>query len=139
MDFISYLKTLKPVDWDKKVTDQWTVKDVVAHMVGWEKESVRVLKDFLKNGKGNPWFINTDGYDEFNAKLVKHYKNYSTRRLIQEWEKYMGEIEALIDRVGEKRLRGRKDMQWLFENTEEGYQGHYSHHLKQIEKVVGGK
>ena len=41
LDFVSYLKILKPEDWHKKVNDKWTVKDVVAHMIGWEKGDVK--------------------------------------------------------------------------------------------------
>ncbi len=140
MDFISYLKTLKPNDWNKKANSKWTIKDVVAHMVGWEKEGVKVLREFMEQGKGNLWFLHTGNYDEFNAKSVKYYQNYTVEKLIAEWEKYMYEIEDLIKQIGEKKLRSREDMRWLFEkDTPEGHEGHYNYHFKQIKKAIKKK
>ena len=42
-DFITYLRALRPEGWQLKVTDKWTVKDVVAHMVGWERQDPKTL------------------------------------------------------------------------------------------------
>lgn len=83
LDFISYLKTLKPEDWSKKATDKWTVKDVVAHMVGWEKAVTKIVKSVWET-KQEPWFMETDNYDEFNAKMIEYYKNYSPNQLLDE-------------------------------------------------------
>ena len=69
LDFISYIKTLKPVDLNKQVSDKWTVKDVVAHMIGWEKEDTKVIGLTWKTKK-RPWFYETDHYDDFNNKLL---------------------------------------------------------------------
>ena len=55
-DFISYLKTLKPEDWNKKVTDKWKVKDVVAHLIGWERDDTKIIRSIweTKESPGLP-------------------------------------------------------------------------------------
>lgn len=132
-NFIQYLKTLKPEDWQKKVNEKWTVKDLVSHMVGWEKEDVAVLRVTWKNKK-QPWFYDTDNFEDFNRKSVEYYKNYTPQQLILEWEYWQHEIKMAMIEIGEDNLMYRYDLfSWLFREDEDG---HYVHHLKQIKAVV---
>ena len=134
MDFISYLKTLQPEDWNKQVTDKWTVKDVVAHMVGWEKGDSDAIQKAWET-KEKPWWLDTSDYDEFNRQNVKLYKDYTPEELIKEWEKCEKHNENEIERIGEDKLRSRPDLfRWLFE---EGEDSHYNYHYKQIKEVLG--
>lgn len=133
INFIAYLKTLKPEDWDKKVTDKWTVKDVVAHMIGWEKEDAHIIKSIWKDKK-IPWFYKTEDYDDFNKKSVDYYKEYKPDKLIKEWEKWQKKVEEEINRIGKSKLRARPDLfRWLFD---EGDDSHYNLHYRQIKDVV---
>ncbi len=132
-NFISYLRTLKIDDWNKKVTDKWTVKDVVAHMVGWEKEDPEIIKSTW-GSKKVPWFYETDNYDDFNKKAVEFYKDYTPAQLLDEWEKWRNKVKEEIERIGEDKLRARPDLfGWLFE---EGEGSHYNHHYQQIRKAL---
>lgn len=133
MDFISYLKTLKPEDWNTMVTSKWTVKDVVAHMVGWEKGDPDAIQKAWTT-KQPPWWMGFDNYDEFNQKAVEEYKHFSPAQLIQEWEKWQAHIQHEIERFGEGNLRSRPDLfGWLFD---EGEDSHYNHHYKQIKEAL---
>lgn len=135
LDFISYLKSLKPEDWDKRVTKSWTVKDVVAHMVGWERINPQVIRETWQTKK-RPWFYETDDFDELNRKSVVDYREYTSNQLIAEWEKYQKLTQVEIDRVGEKKLRAEPRLfGWLF-NSEEREDGHYNHHYRQIRHAV---
>jgi len=134
MDFIEYCKNLKSEDWRVQVTDKWTVKDVVAHMVGWEKVGVEALEKYLKIGGNKPWFMESGDYDNFNTEQVEFYKNHSPKELLKEWQDWQIKIEKLIKKIGEKKLRINKDMEWLFDEEKED--GHYKHHLDQIKKAL---
>ena len=135
MGFIFYLKTLKPEDWSKKATDKWTVKDVVAHLVGWEKEVVNTLDEARKTGEP-AWFMKQKNWDEFNKQNTEFYKNYSPKELLEEWEMWQEKLEAKIKELGESELRDDKDMEYLFD---EGDDSHYEHHYRQIKKAVEEK
>ena len=132
MDFISYCRTLSPDDWSKKVTKSWTVKDVVAHMVGWEKEAAKAFKPAWVKGI-RPWFLDTSDFAEFNAESVKKYRHYSPVQLLEEWVKCQGTIDGLIEKVGKDNIAQRKDFEWVFD---EGADSHYDYHLKQIQEVL---
>ena len=135
MDFISYCRGLKPEDWRKKVNEKWTVKDVVAHMVGWEKEVARVLLEAWRTGQ-KPWFIEAENYDEFNSKSVEGYTGYSPEDLLLEWESFQNRLNDLITEIGEENLRKLSGFDWVFDGGEDG---HYAHHLRQIKEVVESK
>lgn len=132
-DFISYLKKLRPEDWTIKVTPEWTVKDLVAHMVGWEKYDPQIIRETWKT-KESPWWHNEKDYDEYNRKEVKYYKNYTPRRLVKEWEKWQDKVKKEINRIGKHNLKTRLDLfKWLFD---ESASSHYAHHLRQVKDAV---
>lgn len=129
MDFLEFLKNLKEEDWAKKINENWTIKDVVAHLVGWEKESARVLKDVWGSEK-DPWFLLDGNYEKFNARSVDFYKSYSAEELIREWEKWQGVLEGEIKEIGENNLRQDPKMNWVFDEE------HYKYHLDQIKSSL---
>ncbi len=137
LNFVSYLKTLKPEDWEKQATEKWTVKDVVAHMIGWEKIDPQVIWDTWHTKK-RPWFYETDDFDAFNRKSVEFYRAYSPDQLIAEWEKLQALVQKEIDTIGEKNLRAEPRLfGWLFDQ-EEKEDGHYNIHFRQIQNAVEG-
>ena len=146
-DFISYLKTLKPEDWEKKATEKWTVKDVVAHMVAWERRDAEIIPIFWETKKREPWMSTIEEWDEFNAKWVEFYKNYTPEELIVEWELWQKKVTEEINKIGYSNIKSQPDLfDWLLEGGEgssnvftmnEGG-SHYEHHYKQIKKAVEG-
>ena len=139
LNFIDYLKTLKPEDWNKKANSAWTVKDVVAHMVGWEKGDVETIKTCWKT-KTAPWWKDVNDFDDFNAKSVKYYKNYTPKQLTKEWTLWQKKVQKEIDRIGKKNLKAYPELfDWLFEGGDERSDlkiSHYRLHYNQIKKAV---
>ena len=134
MEFMTYLKTLNPEDWNVKVTDKWTVKNIVAHMIGWEKGFIDVVQAFMRNEK-QPWFYDMDQWDKFNEQSIDFYKNYSSADLLAEWEKWQRELRKIIDEFGEERLRAHpKLVKWIFDESQDS---HYNEHLNQIKQALG--
>jgi len=132
-DFISFLKTLNPDDWDKKISNTWTLQDLVAHMVGWEKAFIEVAHA-LAEGKARPWFMDPGTWDAFNAQSVKFYKDYSPHDLMVEWEKWQKELLKTIDHFGEEKLREYPELvDWIFDQSENS---HYNSHLRQLKEVL---
>ncbi len=133
MDFIEYLKSLKPKDWEVKISDKWTVKDVVAHLVGWEKEVTNTLDESIKTGE-QPWFMKQENWDKFNRQNTDFYIDHTPGELLNEWQMWQDRLETKIKEWGEQELRCNKDMDYLFD---EGEDSHYKHHWEQIKKVLG--
>jgi len=130
-ELISYLKTLSQNDWNKKITDEWTVKDMIAHLVGWEKGDPGLIKSTWQT-KEKPWFMKTKEYDAFNRQSVEYYKNFTPAELIAEWKKWRDKVKEVIMEIGEDKLRAHPDLfGWLFD---QGANSHTNIHFKQIKK-----
>ncbi len=86
------------------MTDLWTVKDVLAHLVGWERE---VALEFKKMWGTDiePWFTITDDYNDFKRKIYEEFKNFTPEELLLELEKWQAVVAKEIDRVGEDKIR----------------------------------
>jgi len=127
-----FFKNLKESDWRIPVTKKWKVKDVLSHLIGWERECAKELVKVFET-RSKPWFMATDNYDEFNEKIYQEFKDYSPRVLISELEKWQGILEDGIKKFGEDKIRQMSDMGWVFD---EGDDPHFEHHLSQIKKAL---
>ena len=134
MDVITFFKSLKLEDWNKRVTQKWTVKDVLSHLVGWSREVVIELRNTL--GKEiEPWFMKTDDYTEFNEKIYNEFKNKLPEELLTEFTKWEKDWENEIKNIGEDKIRQRKNTDWVFDDGEGG-ESHFEHHINQVKKAL---
>ncbi len=135
MDIITFFRNLNESDWDVLVTKKWRVKDVLSHLLGWEREIVQELVKVFEIGS-EPWFMLTDDYNEFNEKIYQEFKNYSPDVLLSELEKWQNELEKSIQAIGEDKIKQRPHMDWVFD---EGDEPHFEHHIKQINEALRHK
>lgn len=140
-DFVTYLKSLTLEDWDKMVTPHWTVKDVIAHMVGWERRDAEIIRIFWETKKKSPWMETKTEWDEFNRKEVEKYKKYTPQQLLDEWEIWRKKVSEEIGAIGYQNIKSRPDLfDWLLED--EGHYTlnddgtHYKHHHAQIKSAL---
>lgn len=134
IDFINFLENLKEEDWKVKVTNEWDVKDMIIHLIGWEREATKELPKAWKTHT-NPWFMrNTDNFKEFNAKNVKEFKTYTPKQLLAEWKKWQQALNDEIGKIGEDKLRIEYDFfEWVFDESEGN---HYLEHFNQIKEAL---
>lgn len=129
--YIDLLKTLTEVEWYKKVDGKWTVKDVVAHLVGWEEECVKRLPVIWKN-KQKPWFIlSEDGDDEFNQKSIEKLRNHTPGQLLIKWEKWYSAGKVEVEKIGGGNMRANPELfGWWFDES------HYLNHFDQLKTIL---
>ncbi len=127
-DFINYLKSLKSTDWELKATEEWTVKDMVAHLVGWEKANAEAASAALETNKDPVW-LEVEDEDSFNAESVKFYKAYSSRQLLEEWENWQVKLNEITEKISQKNYQIL--FNWLAESK-----NHKEHHFQQIKKLI---
>ncbi len=145
MTFIEYLKTLSPADWNKMATPKWTVHDVVAHMVGWEKRDAEIIPIYWAKKKREPWMSTREEWDAFNRKEVEERKDHSSQQLIEEWEMWQKKAAEEVKKIGYDNMKARPDIfDWLFggeDNKGGAYTlseggSHYEHHYEQIKQAL---
>ncbi len=132
MDTISFFKNLKPEDWEKPVTKLWKVKDVLAHLVGWEREAAQELPKAWENSE-DPWFMDTDNFNNFNAEIYEEYKDFSPAQLLAELKEWQNALDEEIERIGEDDIRNSNYSEWVFD---EGREPHFEHHINQVRQAL---
>lgn len=142
MDFLTYCKQLKPEDWSRQINTNWTVRDLVAHMVGWEKAFTEELMKSWET-KQAPWFMDPGSWDRYNAKSVQLYQDYTPEQLLSELEKWQRKLKSEINRIGKDNLRQAKIFGWVFEwvlgednPKSDEIASHQLYHLKQLQRVM---
>lgn len=126
------LKNLKAEEWEIMITDKWDVKDVLAHLVGWIEEVIKVLPEAWEEKK-MPWFMNTHDYSEFNDKAVKKCKDLSPQELLEKYEELEKELNKLVEKIGKEKIDNDKRFGWAIDNS------HELAHFREIDKRVNSR
>ncbi len=134
MEEIEFFNNLKEKDFYISVSKKWKVKDVLSHLVGWEREVLFEILNVFEKGN-NPWFLLTDDYNKFNDKIYEEFKNYSPKKLIKELDKWNKEIEKAIKNIGEEKIKKSIHSSWIFDK-DRGGNSHFKEHIKQIKKIL---
>jgi hypothetical protein len=112
-----------------KVTSKWNVKDVIAHIIGWELASTKGAKQILRE-KEKPGFFHYN-FDAFNRREVVRRKDKTLKQLIAELKIAGKEFEKFIKKIPNEEFEKYPELwEWLKEA------GHDKHHALQIIKAV---
>jgi len=82
--------------------EDWTVKDVVAHLAAWNKEDIAEIDRILNNqATWQNLYEEKEGEDEFNRREVEKRREYSYEEVFNEWKssynKLLNKLENLTD------------------------------------------
>lgn len=131
-DLAKLFESLTEEEWVLKVNQNWTVKDVLSHLAGWEEEYAASLADSWVTKKP-PWFLNATkkSIDDFDNRSVNRYKDYSSEDLVERWKYLMKVFESEIMQIGIDRLKTKPFLfDWIFDEE------HYLEHFKQVKKTI---
>lgn len=121
----------------------WTPRDVVAHLIGWNRYCVRGAQQLLE---GELPFYDVDPGEDYcnvNARLVAEYPSENRAELLAELERSSHELAEFLRSLSEEQWSGgtgvvhdgeelsiRQNVDWLVED--------YHHHCGQIRDLAPG-
>ena len=102
----AFLDQIGPARMDQPgVTGDWSIKDIVAHLVGWQPRLIARLQA-AQRGEPEPpppWPAHLQTDDEVNAWLYEAYHGRSVREVLDEsqqvFQQLVAAIEALPDEI----------------------------------------
>jgi hypothetical protein len=104
----------------------WSLKDVVAHIIGWEIEAAQRFRLFLEGPAGDVKY----NINKFNEHSVDSQKHLTWDQVMDNFHRAQRELQFACELVGEDILaREKRFFQWLLTLTR-----HYQHHTKIIEQ-----
>jgi len=81
------------------VTESWTAKDALAHMIHWAGQIAFGLGASLEMP---PWVVGAadrPSGDEWNRRVVEHYRDMPLERVMADLDRV---VDALVERIGER-------------------------------------
>jgi hypothetical protein len=68
------------------VTEDWSVKDIIAHITWWEEEALKHLPHILKGGRPPRYSVTYGGIDAFNAQMTELKRDLSLSEVLRQFE-----------------------------------------------------
>ncbi|MBI3455927.1 MAG: DinB family protein [Candidatus Rokubacteria bacterium] len=79
---------------------EWSIKDVLTHIAGWEEEGTRRLK-LIARGRGDRvvWYETMADADRFNARAVRAGRRLGPRALLRRLARARADLVRALSRV----------------------------------------
>jgi hypothetical protein len=119
---------------------RWSIKDVFAHMVAWEKEASKRL-DLILNGKSDRIYYYEDSsvMHRFNARVVSKYKPLSMNQLLREAAEIRTELMARLKKIPVIEIDNSSHLHPVSEWLPEFTYIHEQDHRKRIQKWISAR
>lgn len=116
---------------------RWSLKDVFAHIVAWEKEACKRL-DLISTGKSDRIYYYEDSsvMHRFNARVVSKYKPLSMNQLLKEAAEIRTDLIARLKKIPVTEIENSSHLHsvsfWIPEFTYK----HEQEHREKIQKWI---
>ena len=107
----------------------WSVKDIVAHVAGWEREMTEALRRMARGEKPTPEGVDYSNTDGWNAKFAAAMQGIDARTVIAAWQQTHMTFARAAQAVPDDRYGEGKTVNRLIEAS--GW-GHYREHAPAI-------
>jgi hypothetical protein len=119
---------------DQTWYDQWSVKQIVAHILGWEREMITILERLARGERPTPEGVDYSDSDAWNARFAREWAPIQGNTVLAAWDQahmvYVKAAQAVPDdRFGTKEDGSPNTVNRILEGN--GY-GHYQEHLAPI-------
>lgn len=113
------------------VTDNWSVRDIIAHVTWWEEEALAHLPVVLDGGRPPRYSVTYGGIDAFNAQMMEQRKDLTLAEVLGRRDEVHARLVAFLETVPEEHIvRETRFRRRLRLDT----YGHYSLHAAAISR-----
>jgi hypothetical protein len=133
------IRRLSGTQMDRKITDNWTVKDILGHLAAYHEVERLALAAGLGRGREEPVFF--ESIQPWNEEQYQQRRERSPSRIIAEFEENSARYLSLIKSLHEEDLIKRIRLPWggtgtVHEMIVEGLD-HTREHRKMLEETLG--
>jgi hypothetical protein len=87
------------------VVDDWSVKDILAHVTTWEQEALKYLPLIIEGGSP-PRYASHGGIDAFNARMTEQKRSLAVAAVRRQLDETHRQLIDFIRSVPEDQLAG---------------------------------
>ena len=93
---------LPGIDIHMQIYPGWTIKEVLAHMAGWDDAMILALKAYIAGD--TPPTPADRGIDAYNAQTVGERSRLEYDQIVREWEWVREQLIPILYQIGEENL-----------------------------------
>ena len=93
---------LPKIDQHMEIYPGWTIKEVLAHLAGWDDATILALSAFLAGDA--PPVPASRGIDPYNAQTVAERSDLNYEQIIGEWNMVRDQLTPLLERLPDEKL-----------------------------------
>jgi len=109
---IDLVSSLPPEELDEVFLGSWSVKDLLAHLIGWDYWNLKAVKEILA-GKLPSFYSHYDpDWVSFNTQLVKKYKKENLEELLSSLKESHQKLISFLRTIPSEELNKDKGLRW---------------------------
>jgi hypothetical protein len=112
----------------------WSLKDLFAHIAGWEEEAVRRINEIVNGAGAELKWPTREEEDEFNAQTIEKSRDLSVERVMKRLEECHQDLMDMLATFGEELVLAETEVravEWVPGWT----YLHYQHHAPEIHQA----
>lgn len=94
----------------REIYPGWTIRQVLAHLTGWDEAVTASLRAFLEGSTAA--IASYRGINEYNARSVETRADLSDEQTRREWEVARSELRAALEAIPESHLETEMTYPW---------------------------
>lgn len=135
---IAMMAKLDEIDRNRKIYPLWTIREILAHLSGWDDTIVSYLSALLKGE--TPPVLAPRGVDVYNAETVYTREGLSYDRILSEYVQTRAKVMELVRAIPEEMVTQVSILPWgeqgSLQMIVESFGGHEMEHVEDIEKLI---
>jgi hypothetical protein len=129
---------LPQIDPHKEIYPGWTIRELLAHVSGWDDTSIETLRAHLIR---RPLSIaDIHDFDEYNAKSISSRLGLGEEQILREWRSTWQVLRTMIEEYPEEKFRIPVAVPWGGKSTVtdlmEMFCDHEESHTRDIKKWI---
>ena len=103
-------RALSRLDVGTEVCPGWTIKEVLAHISGWDAVGTSIVRAHLAGEQPPP--LGVRGIDAYNAYLVAGCETMTYEEIVEDWRRARKQFVYALTETPQEKLRDRIQFPW---------------------------
>jgi Protein of unknown function (DUF1706) len=86
------------------VTGNWSVKDIIAHVTGWEEEALKHLPLIIEGGRPPRYSTKYGGIDAFNAQMTEQRQGFLLSKVLRQMDETHRRLVTYVQSLPEQQF-----------------------------------
>lgn len=112
---------------------RWSVRDVIAHFIGWERILIERLGHVKNNNAEGVAVFTDEGVDEVNTQWVTRFKESDRSEVMDEWNAAQSDLQHIIQSLTDSMLASQARGRTVSEIIADSSFAHEYEHLQKVQ------